>query len=209
VLLSISGHAILTPLEGELGYEMYESMDPETTPDDALVVFPEDRVVRVAAFLNDTRYTSCGGVLQNVPAMTEAEAKQIAELLNERNQLARQYIVDDILKNADNYEYELRGGKVVACVERKKVQWYQWEIRHLSVLKEYEGKGVASLVYQRTEKAARTNGAAVLQCTIREENTRSEAFFKRQNFVKVGRFLYGVTGNAVGLWQKVVSKVPD
>jgi ribosomal protein S18 acetylase RimI-like enzyme len=147
--------------------------------------------------------------LQNISAMTEAEAKQIAELLNERNQLARRYTVGDIQKNADTYEYELRHGKVVGCVERQQVQWYQWEIRHLSVLQEYEGKGVASLVYERAEKAARTKGAAVLQCTIREENIRSETFFQRHDFVKIGRFLYEVTGNAVGVWQKVISKVPD
>jgi GNAT superfamily N-acetyltransferase len=141
--------------------------------------------------------------------MTEAEAKQIAEILNERNQLAKRYTGEDILKNAGNYEYELWNGRVVGCVERKKVQWYQWEIRHLSVLPEHEGKGVASIVYDRAEKAARTNGATVLQCTIREENARSETFFQRHGFTKVGRFLYQVTGNAVGVWQKIISKLPE
>ena len=148
-------------------------------------------------------------LLQNVPAMTEAEAKQIAELLNERNQLARRYTGRDVLENAGNYEHELRDGRVAGCVERKKVQWYQWEIRHLSVLPEYEGKGVASIVYDRAEKAARTNGATVLQCTIREENARSETFFQRHGFVKAGRFLYQVTGNAVGVWQKILSDLPE
>lgn len=139
--------------------------------------------------------------------MTEPEAEQIAELLNQRNQLARQYTRDDIMANAGSYEYELRDGKVAACVERNKVQWYQWEIRHLSVLPEYEGKGLASIVYDRAEKTARTGGAAVLQCTIREGNVKSEAFFKRHDFVKVGRFLYRLTGNGVGVWQKIVSDV--
>jgi N-acetylglutamate synthase-like GNAT family acetyltransferase len=141
--------------------------------------------------------------------MTEAEAKQIAELLNKRNQLARRYTGEDILKNAGNYEYELRNGRVAGCIERKKVQWYQWEIRHLSVLSEYEGKGVASIVYDRAEKAARTNGATVLQCTIREENARSVTFFQRHGFVKVGSFLYQATGNVVGVWQKIISKLPE
>jgi N-acetylglutamate synthase-like GNAT family acetyltransferase len=139
--------------------------------------------------------------------MTEPEAEQISELLNQRNQLARQYTSDDIMKNAGNYEYELRDGKVAACVERIKVQWYQWEIRHLSVLPEYEGKGLASIVYDRAEKTARADGAAVLQCTIREGNVKSEAFFKRREFLKVGRFLYQLTGNAVGVWQKILSDV--
>ncbi len=63
--------------------------------------------------------------------MTKAQAEEIANLINERNQLVRRYKAKDILQHAGNYEYEIRDGKVVACVERKKVQWYQWEVtRH-------------------------------------------------------------------------------
>jgi GNAT superfamily N-acetyltransferase len=137
--------------------------------------------------------------------MTEAHAQEIATLLNERNQLARLYSAQGIVQHADEYEYEVREGRVVACVERKKVQWYQWEICHLSVRKEWEGKGVGFAVYSRAEAAARSGGACVLQCTIREGNEASERFFRRQSFNKVGAFLYGATGNTVGVWQKVLS----
>lgn len=109
--------------------------------------------------------------------MTEAHAREIAALINERNELARTYTAGDIIREASNYEYEVRDGKVVACVERQKVQWYQWEICHLSVPTEWEGKGVAFAVYQRAEAAARSGGGCVFQCTIREGNKRSEKFF--------------------------------
>jgi uncharacterized protein YxjI len=69
--------------------------------------------------------------------------------------------------HADNYEYEVRDGHVVACVERKKVQWYQWEICHLSVREEWEHKGAAFAVYNRAQAAARSGRGSVLQCTIR------------------------------------------
>ncbi len=136
--------------------------------------------------------------------MTKPRAQEIAKLINERNQLARRYKADDILRYASNYEYELRDGKVVACVERKKVQWYQWEICHLSVPEEWEGRGVAFAVYSRAEEAARAGGACVLQCTIRQGNEKSERFFRRQGFAKVGSFLYDATGNTVGIWQKLI-----
>ena len=71
--------------------------------------------------------------------MTLAEAEQIAALINERNQLARAYTSKPILNCAAFYEYEIVDGKVASCVQRKELQWYQWEILHLSSAKEYEG----------------------------------------------------------------------
>jgi hypothetical protein len=65
--------------------------------------------------------------------MTHKEAKQIAALLNDRNQLARTYTAADVLAEKEHYVYELREGEVVACVEHRQVQWYQLEVRHLSV----------------------------------------------------------------------------
>ncbi|MBZ5534234.1 MAG: ATP-binding protein [Acidobacteriia bacterium] len=45
-----SGWLVYDKVEGELGYEMYESMDPEDTPDDAVIVVPEGQVVRRTAY---------------------------------------------------------------------------------------------------------------------------------------------------------------
>jgi L-amino acid N-acyltransferase YncA/ribosomal protein S27E len=142
--------------------------------------------------------------------MTDAEAQQVATLINGRNQLARLYEPADILREAPHYEYESRDGKVVACVERREVQWYQWEVLHLSVAEAWEGKGLASLVYERLEHAARSAGVRILQCTIREGNKESVGFFDKRGFSKVARFLNRQTGNAVGVWQKVlVEPRPD
>ena len=86
----------------------------ESTDDGALVLLPKvSRGTQPAhlevpgaepAFLNE--YSLCGlrRLLQNVPAMTETEAKQITEVLNERNELARRYTVRDIAKHADTFE---------------------------------------------------------------------------------------------------------
>jgi N-acetylglutamate synthase-like GNAT family acetyltransferase len=137
--------------------------------------------------------------------MTADEARQIAELINRRNELMRRYRPADVQESAANYEFESRDGAVVACVERKRVQWYQWEICHLSVAEDCERKGLASMVYARAEAAARLAGVSLLQCTIREGNGASESFFSRQGFHRVGTFLNTRSGNTVGVWQKVLS----
>lgn len=139
-------------------------------------------------------------------AMTEVEAEQIATLINRRNRLTTNYERPDILREAHRYEYESRDGKVVACVERKQVQWYQWEVRHLSVDESWERQGLASLVYQRLEDAACSAGVRLLQCTIREGNRDSVVFFDKRGFSKVARFLNRRTGNTVGVWQKVLAE---
>jgi len=138
--------------------------------------------------------------------MSEVEAEQIALLINQRNKLARNYEAVDILNEADNYEYESRNGKVVACVERRRVQWYQWEVLHLSVDEKWEGRGLASLVYERLEQAAGSAGVRLLQCTIREGNKGSVGFFDRRGFSKIARFFNRQTENTVGVWQKVLAE---
>ncbi len=72
--------------------------------------------------------------------MTQEQAKQIAILLNERNKLVNEYSPDDVLEKKQNYVYLDEKSTIIACAESKKVQWYQWEICHVSVDKTYEGR---------------------------------------------------------------------
>jgi ribosomal protein S18 acetylase RimI-like enzyme len=137
--------------------------------------------------------------------MTHEEAQEIASLLNARNQLAQNYTAEDVLDEKDDYEYEIRDGKVVVCIERRLVQWYQMEVRHLSVDGAWERKGLGSLVYGRAEEFGRSKRALLVQCTIREGNEASEGFFGAHGFAKVSTFFYAPTGNNVGVWQKVLS----
>jgi ribosomal protein S18 acetylase RimI-like enzyme len=137
--------------------------------------------------------------------MTISEAQQIADLINSRNRLDNNYNAERVARDAALYEYEVVQGKVAACVQRKELQWYQWEILHLSVCKEHEREGLAYRVYKRAEEKAIANNVRLLQCTIREGNEESERFFGRQGFVKVNRFKNQRTDNIVGVWQKVLS----
>lgn len=144
--------------------------------------------------------------MSGADAMEHNHAVQIAQLVNLRNQLVVQYDAESVLKSAGNYLYELSDrNEVIACVELKRVQWYQFEIDHLSVASAAEHKGFARKLLACAEKRATKTGGRVLQCTIRANNTRSQDLFRQNGFLQVSRFFYPQSGNNLGVWQKVIS----
>jgi ribosomal protein S18 acetylase RimI-like enzyme len=136
--------------------------------------------------------------------MTRPQAIEIADLLNRRNELAQDYDAEKVLRNAQEWEVALEDDHVAACVQRRRVQWYQWEICHLSVDDGWEGRGLGFKLYKQAVAAARAGGARVLQCTIRSGNKRSELFFARQGFTRTTEFYNSATGNNVATWQKAL-----
>ncbi|HLP38939.1 GNAT family N-acetyltransferase [Lacibacter sp.] len=137
--------------------------------------------------------------------MTKEQAKQIAALLNERNKLVKEYAPEDVLAKEQNYVYSDERSIIVACAESKKVQWYQWEICHVSVDKTYEGKGLGSKILKLAEKKAIEGGAKILQCTIRSNNESSLRLFLAKGYTKTTSFFYPNSGNWVHVLQKSVS----
>jgi len=141
--------------------------------------------------------------------MTKEEATQIAELLNQRNQLVKQYDGDMVLEKKDNYVFLVENNLVVACAEAKRVQWYQWEISHVSVSEKVEGKGFGSKILLEAESKAIAGGAKVLQCSIRSSNERSQNLFLSKGYSKTTSFFYPTSGNWVNVYQKSVSVVEN
>ena len=137
--------------------------------------------------------------------MTKEQAKQIATLLNERNKLVKEYSPDDVLAKEQNYVYMDEKSTIIACAESKKVQWYQWEICHVSVNKTNEGKGLGSKILKLAEKKAIEGGAKILQCTIRSNNESSLRLFLAKGYTKTTSFFYPNSGNWVHVLQKSVS----
>lgn len=139
-------------------------------------------------------------------ALSDAHADAVATLLNSRNQLTVQYTRQRVLQEADNYLYRLdEAGQLIACVELEKVQWYQAEVPHLTVAEAHEGKGHAKALLCDAECAARTKGVKLLQCTIRTDNDASRGLFEGFGFSHVGTFRNEVSGNNVGIFQKVLA----
>ena len=132
--------------------------------------------------------------------MTDSQAKQIAELLNENNQLIINYQASDILRNSTEYVFVEDSGVIVSCAQLKKVQWYQWEICHVSVRN--EGHGLGKQIISIAEELAIRNGAKIIQCTIRAQNMRSVKLFTLNGYVKTSNFFYPNSGNQVNVYQK-------
>jgi len=137
--------------------------------------------------------------------LSQAQAAEIAALLNARNQLTVQYTGKKVLDHADDYLFRLSPAqKVVACIEVKKVQWYQAEVLHLTVAEGEKGKGYAKALLSSAETRAREKSVRVLQCTIREGNVQSEGLFQAAGFLKASTFHNEHSGNNVGVYQKVL-----
>jgi len=142
--------------------------------------------------------------------MNEKHAKQLAKLLNERNELVISYNENKILTSADNYKYLVdEHDDVIAGVEIKQVQWYQWEIRHLTVTESQEGKGYGSKLVKLAEKRAKDGKVRIMQCTIRENNGRSKCLFSKNGYKQVSTFFNQDSKNNVGVWQKIICPVGD
>jgi ribosomal protein S18 acetylase RimI-like enzyme len=137
--------------------------------------------------------------------MTPKQAEQIAQLLNDRNQLQGDYTAKKVSGHAANYLFELRDDIVVACVEVKKIQWYQWEICHLSVSKDHERQGIGKGLIRQAEEKARRGSARIIQCTIRVGNESSEQAFRRSGYREACCFFNAATDNYVAVWQRVLS----
>lgn len=139
-------------------------------------------------------------------SLTDAQADQISVLLNTRNQLTVEYTRKRVLDNAENYICRhSEVGEVIACVEIKKVQWYQAEVLHLTVATPHERKGLAKALLCEAERVARAKGFSVLQSTIRTDNDASRWLFEGFGFLHVTTFFNKTSGNNVGIYQKVLA----
>lgn len=136
---------------------------------------------------------------------SDAQADAIAELLNRRNQLTVKYTRKRVLEESDDYIRRLsNSGDVVACVQIKKVQWYQAEVLHLTVAETCQREGHAKALLCEAEKIARNKGARILQCTIRADNVASRKLFEGFGFQHVSTFLNESSGNNIDVFQKVL-----
>ncbi len=137
--------------------------------------------------------------------MNKEHSVAIADLLNRRNELDVVYSPEKILKSSENYEFHLNeSGKVIAAVEIERVQWYQWEIRHLSVHESHLRMGHGTRLITSAEQKAVKGRARIIQCTIREDNEESKNLFQKNGYRHVSTFYNYRTENNVGIWQKIL-----
>jgi N-acetylglutamate synthase-like GNAT family acetyltransferase len=136
-------------------------------------------------------------------ASNNKQAGQIAALLNEYNHLASSYTAQDIIANADRYFCHFStSGDIIACIELVKVQWYQFEIRHLVVAPTQLRRGYAQSLLLEMEKVVRERGGHILQCTTRKSNFSANIFFLKNKFIPCSMFYNPASSNVIFVWQK-------
>jgi ribosomal protein S18 acetylase RimI-like enzyme len=135
--------------------------------------------------------------------MNTETAIQIASLLNNQNQLQTNYSSESILENSDAYIYQANAnGAITGAVRVDKIQWYQAEIKHLSVLQSAQRTGIGTLLLAKAEEKARSFRCKVAQCTIRENNIASVNLFLRNGYIKTCSFINPITNHMLSIFQK-------
>jgi len=131
-----------------------------------------------------------------------ALAAQVAALVNARNRLLAPHTVDGILaaragyslavlpaaEGTDDADRRARG-TVAGCVEVVKASWYQHEVRHMSLLQEWEGRGLGRALMARGRARAVQGGARLLQSTVRADNARSRRLAGACGYTSLSEFL--------------------
>ena len=137
--------------------------------------------------------------------MTESQANQIASLLNAQNQLTTKYDSARIIKDQANFVIHAdNNGDVLGAAEVTRVQWYQAELKHLTVDPRHQRKGIGRQLLRDGEKRALSMGARICQCTVREDNTPSIKLFLSSGYQRTVVFLNTETGKRVMVLQKVI-----
>jgi ribosomal protein S18 acetylase RimI-like enzyme len=138
-------------------------------------------------------------------AMNKSQAEEIADLLNRQNQLTTRQTGAGILERSGQFLVELdNSGRVIAVVEVEAVQWYQAEIKHLSVEAGLQGRGHGRRMLLAAERRATESGARIAQCTIRDDNRASIELFLTSGYLHNVTFVNAQSGNRVMVLQKVL-----
>ncbi len=137
--------------------------------------------------------------------MTAKSAKQIANLLNERNHLPNKIDYGNIAY--ENYFYVVLNEKteheeVVACARAKCMSFFCYELKHVVVKESYEGKGLGKLVISLVETYVKKKNIPMLLATTRCENIKMNSLFSKLGYERAREFINDGTKHPLILWRK-------
>ena len=137
--------------------------------------------------------------------MNKNVADQIAELLNENNSLTTPYTRVGIRNYDDDYIVLQDEDIVIGCVCVKRIQWYQFEIKHLVVNKDYRSMGYGKSLIDSAITFAKERGGLIVQCTIKKENVNTRTLFSKWGFDETINFINPNSGNNLVIYQKNIT----
>lgn len=139
--------------------------------------------------------------------MEHTTSKKIAELLNRRNNLPKKVESMDV-QNANYFYISIKGSEkeeIVACARAKCMSFYAYEIKHVAVDENFEGKGFGRYMIQTVEDWIKSKNIPLVTATTRADNKPIIALFTKMNYIPSKEFVNEGTKNPLILWQKFLT----
>ena len=137
--------------------------------------------------------------------LRSADVSVAAELINGRNGrngLTRPIGPGFIADRLDQYIGRYHHDTLIGVVRVARQQWYQSEVMHICVRREYERQGHGfALLQAALNRARHDQGTFIAQCTIRKDNEASLALFGRAGFAPVALFTNMRTSHVITVLQ--------
>jgi len=121
--------------------------------------------------------------------MDKLIAQQIVNLVNKQNRLHKKLTAESVLEHADQYYYITIGNKLIGCVKVVDVTWYLCELRHLSVIPEYQHRRIGKHLVTKAIETGKKHYKYVIQLTVREDNLSAISLFKKTGFKQTVNFV--------------------
>jgi ribosomal protein S18 acetylase RimI-like enzyme len=92
----------------------------------------------------------------------------------------------------------------------KQTEGDEYFIAHLSVLKAYQGQGIARALLSHAERAARGMGIRKASLTVDVENERAPAVYRRSGYDIVGSVMFAALEREIGFrgFHRMVKRLP-
>lgn len=121
--------------------------------------------------------------------LTDQEiASQLANLLNQHNQLSYRRDGESILQGRPFYLVETHGRQLLGAIGIDRQAYTLTEIKHLVVTPQWRKKGVGKFLVQR---ALRMVNTPLAYATIRKDNQASLGLFQGAGFARAGEYRAG------------------
>lgn len=139
--------------------------------------------------------------------MNSDTAKQIVDLVNIRNDLPEDITPEDVYNGSYFFlEQDLDEDKkeLISCVRAKRMSFFAYELKHLSVNPSHERKGYGEMMVKIVEEYAASKRVPLVMATSKASNAPVNRLFLRLGYSMVSDFVNSKTGHSCHIWQKVL-----
>lgn len=134
-------------------------------------------------------------------------AQQISELVFQYNGLPEKPAADDIASRTYFWlGVQSFGGceELWGCVGVRKMSWFAYELKHLTVKPEFRGRGYAQLLVNQALSYVAGREKGLVYATIKVDNQPSQQLFGKLGFEREVEFENFQTKQRLNVWRKTL-----